>query len=111
MSQILKKKEKEKMSFEKFELDAKILAGVQACGYNVPTPIQLQSIPPIMEGRDVMGLAQTGTGKTAAFVLPILQRLMQGTRSCPRADYCPDSRVERANPYGHYATGTKNQIA
>ena len=73
------------MSFEKFELDAKILAGIQACGYNVPTPIQLQSIPPIMEGRDVMGLAQTGTGKTAAFVLPILQRLMQGARGHVRA--------------------------
>jgi len=58
---------------------------VQACGYNVPTPIQLQSIPPIMEGRDVMGLAQTGTGKTAAFVLPILQRLMQGARGHVRA--------------------------
>lgn len=73
------------MSFEKFELHAKIFAGVQALGYKVPTPIQLQSIPPIMEGRDVMGLAQTGTGKTAAFVLPILQRLMQGPRSHIRA--------------------------
>jgi len=73
------------MSFEKFELDARILAGVQAQGYKVPTPIQLQTIPSIMEGRDVMGLAQTGTGKTAAFVLPILQRLMQGPRGCVRA--------------------------
>ncbi|MGB5217707.1 MAG: DEAD/DEAH box helicase [Smithella sp.] len=73
------------MSFEKFELHAKIVAGVQALGYKVPTPIQLQSIPPIMEGRDVMGLAQTGTGKTAAFVLPILQRLMQGPRGHIRA--------------------------
>lgn len=73
------------MSFEKFELHAKIVAGVQAQGYKVPTPIQLQSIPPIMEGRDVMGLAQTGTGKTAAFVLPILQRLMQGPRGHIRA--------------------------
>jgi ATP-dependent RNA helicase RhlE len=73
------------MSFEKFELNAKIFAGVQALGYKVPTPIQLQSIPPIMEGRDVMGLAQTGTGKTAAFVLPILQRLMQGPRGHIRA--------------------------
>ena len=73
------------MSFEKFKLDAKIMACVQALGYRVPTPIQLESIPPIMEGRDVMGLAQTGTGKTAAFVLPILQRLMQGPRGHIRA--------------------------
>jgi len=73
------------MSFEKFELNAKIFAGVQASGYKVPTPIQSQAIPSIMEGRDVMGLAQTGTGKTAAFVLPILQRLMQGSRSHVRA--------------------------
>jgi ATP-dependent RNA helicase RhlE len=65
------------MSFQKFELHEKILAGVQALGYKTPTPIQLQAIPPIMQGRDVMGLAQTGTGKTAAFVLPILQRLME----------------------------------
>jgi ATP-dependent RNA helicase RhlE len=73
------------MSFEKFEFNEKIFAGVQAQGYVTPTPIQLKSIPPIMEGRDVMGLAQTGTGKTAAFVLPILQRLMQGTRGHVRA--------------------------
>lgn len=73
------------MSFEKFELNEKIIASVRAQGYIKPTPIQLQSIPPIMEGRDVMGLAQTGTGKTAAFVLPILQRLMQGTRGHIRA--------------------------
>ena len=73
------------MSFEKFKLHAKINACVQAQGYIKPTPIQLESIPPIMEGRDVMGLAQTGTGKTAAFVLPILQRLMQGPRGHVRA--------------------------
>jgi ATP-dependent RNA helicase RhlE len=78
-------KEKEKMSFEKFNLHAKVFAGVQSQGYIKPTPIQLESIPPIMEGRDVMGLAQTGTGKTAAFVLPILQRLMQGPRGHVRA--------------------------
>ena len=73
------------MSFEKFKLDEKILAGVNAAGYKKPTPIQAQSIPSIMEGRDMMGLAQTGTGKTAAFVLPILQRLMQGRRGPIRA--------------------------
>jgi len=79
------KEGKEKMSFEKFELHAKILAGVEALGYKKPTPIQLQSILPIMQGRDVMGLAQTGTGKTAAFVLPMLQRLMQKERGYVRA--------------------------
>ncbi len=49
-------------------------------GYVDPTPIQAKAIPPILEGRDVMGLAQTGTGKTAAFALPILQRLLDGPR-------------------------------
>jgi ATP-dependent RNA helicase RhlE len=73
------------MSFERFNLDPKIMSGVRALGYTVPTPIQLDSIPPIMEGNDVMGLAQTGTGKTAAFVLPILQRLLPGPRGRVRA--------------------------
>ena len=73
------------MSFEEFNLHSKISAGVQAIGYTVPTPIQLQSIPPIMDGKDLLGLAQTGTGKTAAFVLPILQRLVKGPRGVVRA--------------------------
>jgi len=60
------------------------MAGVRALGYVTPTPIQIKSIPPIMQGRDVIGLAQTGTGKTAAFALPILQRLLQGPRGCVR---------------------------
>jgi ATP-dependent RNA helicase RhlE len=64
------------MSFESFNLDARIRAGVQSAGYTEPTPIQQQSIPPILEGRDLLGIAQTGTGKTAAFVLPILQHLL-----------------------------------
>ncbi len=73
------------MSFETFNFHPSIMAGVRALGYVTPTPIQLQSIPPIMQGRDLIGLAQTGTGKTAAFVLPILQRLMQGPRGRVRA--------------------------
>ncbi|MBN2845707.1 MAG: DEAD/DEAH box helicase [Deltaproteobacteria bacterium] len=73
------------MSFANFELHPKIFAGVQSLGYKTPTPIQLKSIPPVMKGRDVVGLAQTGTGKTAAFVLPILQRLIQGPHSHVRA--------------------------
>ena len=68
------------MSFETFNFHPSVIAGVRALGYTTPTPIQVRAIPPIMQGRDVLGLAQTGTGKTAAFVLPILQRLLQ----CPR---------------------------
>jgi ATP-dependent RNA helicase RhlE len=67
------------MNFESFHLHPHIGAGIEAIGYSVPTSIQLQTIPSILMGRDVMGLAQTGTGKTAAFVLPILQRLGEGS--------------------------------
>ncbi len=73
------------MSFETFNLHPRIAAGIQTMGYDTPTPIQLQAIPPILQGKDILGLAQTGTGKTAAFVLPILQRLMQGPHGHVRA--------------------------
>lgn len=73
------------MNFEPFEFHPQIKAGISAAGYETPTPIQLRAIPPILEGRDVLGLAQTGTGKTAAFVLPILQRLSNGPRGRLRA--------------------------
>lgn len=66
------------MSFEQFSLDARLLASVQKLGYTTPTPIQEQAIPAVQQGADVLGLAQTGTGKTAAFLLPILQRLTKG---------------------------------
>ena len=73
------------MSFVSFNLHPQIAAGVKALGYSTPTPIQRQSIPPVLDGHDVMGLAQTGTGKTAAFVLPILERLIKGPRGRIRA--------------------------
>jgi ATP-dependent RNA helicase RhlE len=66
------------VTFNDFALDARILAGVKAVGYTQPTPIQQQAIPVVLQGRDVLGLAQTGTGKTAAFALPILQKLSSG---------------------------------
>lgn len=64
------------MSFDSFCLHASLVANIKRIGYETPTPIQTESIPHVLEGRDVMGLAQTGTGKTAAFVLPILHRLL-----------------------------------
>ena len=66
------------MNFEQFSLDPRIVAGIKDAGYTIPTPIQHQAIPDVLQGRDVLGLAQTGTGKTAAFVLPMLQRFSKG---------------------------------
>src|SRR5690606_32169221 len=63
-------------TFADFGLHPDLLRAVAETGYTVPTPIQAQAIPVVMNGRDVMGAAQTGTGKTAAFTLPILHRLM-----------------------------------
>jgi ATP-dependent RNA helicase RhlE len=63
------------MDFETFNFHPSIMAGVRALGYTIPTPIQAQAIPVILERRDLIGCAQTGTGKTAAFALPILQIL------------------------------------
>lgn len=73
------------MSFEQFSLDRRVMAGVKAVGFTDPTPIQEQAIPYALEGRDVLGLAQTGTGKTAAFLLPILNKLASGQLGQVRA--------------------------
>ncbi len=73
------------MDFKTFKFHHTITAGISAAGYQQPTPIQRKAIPPILKGLDIMGLAQTGTGKTAAFVLPILERLLSGRRGYVRA--------------------------
>jgi ATP-dependent RNA helicase RhlE len=73
------------VDFEQFSLDPRIVAGIKAVGYVTPTPIQQQAIPLVLQGRDVLGLAQTGTGKTAAFILPILNRLTKGKLGHVRA--------------------------
>jgi ATP-dependent RNA helicase RhlE len=73
------------MSFKQFNLHPRVDSGVVAAGYSVPTPIQQKTIATAMAGRDVLGLAQTGTGKTAAFVLPLLHRLVDGPRGFVRA--------------------------
>src|SRR5687767_16006091 len=66
------------MSFEQLGLSPKVLEAVTAAGYITPTPIQAQAIPPALERRDVLGLAQTGSGKTAAFALPMLSMMEKG---------------------------------
>jgi ATP-dependent RNA helicase RhlE len=73
------------MNFKQFNFHPTIAKAVQGCGYIVPTPIQQQAIPHLLEGKDILGLAQTGTGKTAAFVLPTLQNLQQGPQKTIRA--------------------------
>src|SRR6202140_475839 len=70
------------MSFSHLGLSDKVLAAVAATGYTTPTPVQDQAIPHVLARRDVLGIAQTGTGKTAAFVLPMLTMVEQGR---PRA--------------------------
>ena len=65
----------ERKTFADFKLNKQLLNAVEDAGYTAPTPIQQKAIPPILAGQDVMGIAQTGTGKTAAFVLPILMKL------------------------------------
>jgi ATP-dependent RNA helicase RhlE len=67
------------VSFISFKLHPQIAEAVRSLGYKTPTPIQKKAIPAVLTGKDVMGLAQTGTGKTASFVLPILERLLPGS--------------------------------
>jgi ATP-dependent RNA helicase RhlE len=73
------------MSFTDFDLHPDLLRAVDALGFTVPTPIQAKAIPPARRGRDVLACAMTGSGKTAAFLLPILQRLLDQPRGVTRA--------------------------
>ncbi len=73
------------MIFQEFNLDARLKAGITRAGFQEPTPIQIAAIPAALAGKDLIGTAQTGTGKTAAFVLPILNRLLKGSRNHVRA--------------------------
>jgi ATP-dependent RNA helicase RhlE len=73
------------LSFDQFNLDSTLLPGIARAGYTTPTPIQAAAIPAVLSGHDIIGTAQTGTGKTAAFVLPILHKLLAGPRGRVRA--------------------------
>src|ERR1700759_3274393 len=72
-------------NFADFKFNRQILDAVAAAGYTEATPIQQRAIPPILNGQDVMGIAQTGTGKTAAYVLPIIMKLKYAQGENPRA--------------------------
>jgi ATP-dependent RNA helicase RhlE len=99
-------------AFEALGLSAPLVKALSVEGYTTPTPIQLQAIPPVMEGRDLVGIAQTGTGKTAAFALPILHKLAESNiRPLPRAVrtliLCPTRELagqigESFGTYGRY---------
>jgi ATP-dependent RNA helicase RhlE len=73
------------LGFADLKLNKQLLSAIEDAGYTEPTPVQLKAIPPILNGQDVMGIAQTGTGKTAAFVLPLLMKLKFAQGDAPRA--------------------------
>src|SRR5262245_50766061 len=104
------------MSFSDLGLSSELLRAVSEKGYSTPTPIQLQAIPAVLSGRDVLAGAQTGTGKTAAFVLPILQRLGRASaQRAPRALVLTPTRelaaqvAESARTYGAH-TGLRTVV-
>ena len=74
---------KKQTDFEQFALHKILKKGISDAGFKSARPIQLQTIPAGLSGKDVLGLAQTGTGKTAAFALPILNRLLTKPSKCP----------------------------
>jgi ATP-dependent RNA helicase RhlE len=97
------------MDFSQFKLDSRLLAGIRHAGYEEPTPIQVKAIPVALAGRDIVGTAQTGTGKTAAFVLPILHRLLQNPGKGARALIVTPTRELAAQIHqaiGQLARGT-----
>jgi len=71
------------MEFDSLGLAPEILKAVTSSGYTTPSPIQAQAIPVVLEGKDIMAAAQTGTGKTAGFTLPLLSNLLKGPRAKP----------------------------
>jgi ATP-dependent RNA helicase RhlE len=96
------------MRFDELSLDPVLLRNVAAMGYEIPTPIQQQAIPPALEGRDVLGRAPTGTGKTAAFMLPTLNRL-RGKEGLRALVICPtrELAMQVAENATQYARGTE----
>ncbi|MEM8822408.1 MAG: DEAD/DEAH box helicase [Pseudomonadota bacterium] len=99
-------------SFSDLNLDPKVLNAIEATGYTTPTPIQAGAIPPALEGRDVLGIAQTGTGKTASFTLPMITLLGKGRARArmPRSLVLAPTRelaAQVAENFDNYAKGSR----
>ncbi|WP_281825909.1 DEAD/DEAH box helicase [Jannaschia rubra] len=99
-------------SFSDLNLDPKVLKAIEAAGYTTPTPIQLGAIPPALQGRDVLGIAQTGTGKTASFTLPMITLLGKGRARArmPRSLVLAPTRelaAQVAENFDTYAKGSR----
>jgi len=104
------------MTFDELSLDPRILEAVKGAGYTTPTPIQEQGIPAVLGGRDITGIAQTGTGKTAAFVLPMIHKLGQGRAKArmPRSLILEPTRelaAQVAEQFEKYGAGYKLNMA
>src|SRR6201996_6280994 len=104
------------MTFKELKLSEKVLAAIETAGYTAPTPIQAQAIPVALEGRDVVGIAQTGTGKTGAFVLPLLTLLEKGRARArmPRSLILEPTRELAAQvkeQFDKYGAGQKLNVA
>jgi superfamily II DNA/RNA helicase len=98
--------------FSDLKLDPKVLKAIEGAGYDTPTPIQAGAIPPALEGRDVLGIAQTGTGKTASFTLPMITMLAKGRARArmPRSLVLAPTRelaAQVAENFDVYAKGTR----
>jgi superfamily II DNA/RNA helicase len=98
------------MTFSHLGLSPKVLSAVESAGFETPTPIQVKAIPAAVAGRDVLGIAQTGTGKTASFVLPMLTRLERGRARArmPRSLILAPTRELAAQVADHFETLGKN---
>ncbi|MDX5358726.1 MAG: DEAD/DEAH box helicase [Rhodobacterales bacterium] len=96
--------------FSDLQLDPRVLTAIAEAGYETPTPIQAEAIPPALEGRDVLGIAQTGTGKTASFTLPMITRLANGRARArmPRSLVLAPTRELAAQVAENFDTYTKH---
>jgi ATP-dependent RNA helicase DeaD len=96
-------------SFRDLNLPAQMLSAVEAVGYETPSPIQAQTIPLLLEGHDLLGHAPTGTGKTAAFALPLLARLDMNAKHIQVMTLCPtrELAIQVAEAFQRYASGIK----